>query len=118
MLIIVSINSDTGYRAVPQLPAGEDDYGEKFKDLPVCPAFKQIGELRGPFDLGLIPIGAYWPRWYVYPPPASIFPYNVPLFRYFFSCWNFAGVQGLSQKLCFSSMHSMCHVWIINDCTS
>lgn len=68
MLTMVSINSDTGYRAVPQLPVGVDDYGEEFKDLPVCPAFKQIGELRGPFDLGLIPIGAYWPRWYVCPP--------------------------------------------------
>lgn len=69
MLTLASINSDTGYRAVPQLPVGVDDYGEEFKDLPVCPAFKQIGELRGPFDLGLIPIGAYSPRWYVYPPP-------------------------------------------------
>lgn len=73
MLTMVSINSDTGYRAVPQLPAGVDDYGEEYKDLPVCPAFKQIGELRGPFDLGLIPIGAYWPRWYVYPPLVSVF---------------------------------------------
>lgn len=72
MLTMVSINSDTGYRAVPQLPVGVDDYGEEYKDLPVCPAFKQIGELRGPFDLGLIPIGAYWPRWYVYPPPPTV----------------------------------------------
>jgi N-acyl-phosphatidylethanolamine-hydrolysing phospholipase D len=28
----------------------------------VCPAFAQIGTHRGPFDLGLIPIGAYEPR--------------------------------------------------------
>lgn len=53
---------DTGYRAVPQLPQGVDDWGPDLKHLPVCPAFKQIGEFRGPFDLGLIPIGAYRPR--------------------------------------------------------
>jgi len=41
-------NRDTGYRAVPHhIPEGEFDYGEAHKDLPVCPAFKQIGELRG-----------------------------------------------------------------------
>ena len=54
---------DTGYRAVPELPKEEDDYGEAYADLPYCPAFKQIGDLRGPFDLGLIPIGAYDPRY-------------------------------------------------------
>ncbi|CRG92021.1 N-acyl-phosphatidylethanolamine-hydrolyzing phospholipase D [Talaromyces islandicus] len=53
---------DTGYRAVPQLPQGVDDWGADLAHLPVCPAFKQIGEHRGPFDLGLIPIGAYMPR--------------------------------------------------------
>ncbi|KAJ8607492.1 hypothetical protein MRB53_040264 [Persea americana] len=53
---------DTGYRTVPEVPDGEFDYDEKYSDLPVCPAFKEIGELRGPFDLGLIPIGAYDPR--------------------------------------------------------
>lgn len=77
------INSDTGYRAVPQLPVGVDDYGEKFKDLPVCPAFKQIGELRGPFDLGLIPIGAYSPRWYVYPPTRINFSPQHPTLQLF-----------------------------------
>jgi N-acyl-phosphatidylethanolamine-hydrolysing phospholipase D len=55
--------SDTGYRAVPKESEGTDDYADEYKDLPVCPAFKQIGELRGGFDLGLIPIGAYVPRW-------------------------------------------------------
>lgn len=59
----VWFGGDTGYRAVPQLPDDVDDYGEEFSHLPICPAFKQIGELRGPFDLGLIPIGAYKPRW-------------------------------------------------------
>lgn len=29
---------------------------------PGCPDFAHIGRLRGPFDLGLIPIGAYKPR--------------------------------------------------------
>jgi len=33
----------------------------------VCPAFVQIGKHRGPFDLGLIPIGAYEPRWVMSP---------------------------------------------------
>ena len=53
---------DTGYRAVPELPKGVDDYGPEH-NYPHCPAFKQIGELRGPFDLGMIPIGAYDPRY-------------------------------------------------------
>lgn len=54
---------DTGYRTVPDTPKDVDDYGPEFEHLPVCPAFKQIGQHRGPFDLGLIPIGAYEPRW-------------------------------------------------------
>lgn len=58
----VWFGGDTGYRAVPELPADEDDYDEKYK-FPHCPAFKDIGDLRGPFDLGLIPIGAYAPRY-------------------------------------------------------
>ncbi|KAJ5579843.1 N-acyl-phosphatidylethanolamine-hydrolyzing phospholipase D [Penicillium hispanicum] len=53
---------DTGYRAVPYLPPETDDWDPELDHLPVCPAFKEIGELRGPFDLGLIPIGAYRPR--------------------------------------------------------
>lgn len=60
---IPSKNSDTGYRAVPNLPPSTDDYAPEFSHLPVCPAFAQIGKYRGPFDLGLIPIGAYEPRW-------------------------------------------------------
>ena len=59
----VWFGGDTGYRAVPDLPKDVDDYGPEYKDLPHCPAFKQIGDLRGPFDLGLIPIGAYDPRY-------------------------------------------------------
>lgn len=58
----VWFGGDTGYRTVPNLPKGVDDYSAEFDHLPRCPQFKQIGELRGPFDLGLIPIGAYYPR--------------------------------------------------------
>ena len=57
----VWFGGDTGYRAVPKLPQGVDDYGPGH-DYPCCPAFRHIGDLRGPFDLGLIPIGAYDPR--------------------------------------------------------
>lgn len=58
----VWFGGDTGYRAVPRLPVGTDDYSAEYESLPRCPQFKQIGHLRGPFDLGLIPIGAYYPR--------------------------------------------------------
>ncbi|PGH04975.1 hypothetical protein AJ79_06932 [Helicocarpus griseus UAMH5409] len=55
---------DTGYRAVPKLPPEIDDHGPEHQHkYPHCPAFAQIGSLRGPFDLGLIPIGAYDPRY-------------------------------------------------------
>tara|TARA_R110002003_G_scaffold55_5_gene4957 strand:- start:1731 stop:2693 length:963 start_codon:yes stop_codon:yes gene_type:complete len=47
----------------PAPPPDTDDYGPAFAHLPVCPAFAQIGAHRGPFDLGLIPIGAYEPRY-------------------------------------------------------
>lgn len=40
---------DTGYRTVR--------HGEKVEDQPVCPAFAEIGETIGPFDLAMIPIG-------------------------------------------------------------
>ncbi|SPO02669.1 related to Zn-dependent hydrolase (beta-lactamase superfamily) [Cephalotrichum gorgonifer] len=58
----VWFGGDTGYRRVPKVPKGADDYGPEYEALPHCPQFKQIGDLRGPFDLGLIPIGAYHPR--------------------------------------------------------
>ena len=58
----VWFGGDTGYRAVPELPKGVDDYGPDH-NYPHCPAFSDIGRLRGPFDLGLIPIGAYDPRY-------------------------------------------------------
>eukprot|EP00299_Pterocystis_sp_00344_P010918 c5000_g1_i1.p1 GENE.c5000_g1_i1~~c5000_g1_i1.p1 ORF type:complete len:391 (+),score=68.96 c5000_g1_i1:215-1387(+) len=50
---------DTGYRDVPRGFKGDE------KSLDVCPAFQEIGEVIGPFDLALIPIGAYSPRWFM-----------------------------------------------------
>jgi N-acyl-phosphatidylethanolamine-hydrolysing phospholipase D len=69
----VWFGGDTGYRAVPELPKDVDDYGPEYAHLPHCPAFKQIGDLRGPFDLGLIPIGAYDPRFIMSPMHANPF---------------------------------------------
>ena len=40
---------DTGYRTVFE--------GENEDKVPVCPAFKEIGEKVGPFDFAMIPIG-------------------------------------------------------------
>jgi N-acyl-phosphatidylethanolamine-hydrolysing phospholipase D len=34
-------------------------------NLPICPAFEEIGRQLGPFDLAMIPIGAYSPRWFM-----------------------------------------------------
>ncbi|GJN91758.1 hypothetical protein Rhopal_004781-T1 [Rhodotorula paludigena] len=48
---------DTGYRTVPR---GDD---VALDELAVCPAFAEIGRREGPYDLGMIPIGAYEPRW-------------------------------------------------------
>jgi N-acyl-phosphatidylethanolamine-hydrolysing phospholipase D len=59
---------DTGYRTVPE---GIDELGPGFDALPKNPHFAQIGDLRGPFDLGLIPIGAYHPRFMYSPVHAS-----------------------------------------------
>ena len=71
---------DTGYRSVPERLDGQDDYAEEHAHLPRCPAFSQIGEHRGPFDLGLIPIGAYMPRWIMSPMHANPFD-SVNIFR-------------------------------------
>ncbi|KAF2994113.1 hypothetical protein E8E14_000582 [Neopestalotiopsis sp. 37M] len=62
---------DTGYRTVPD---DMEEFGPGFDDLPVNPHFAQIGELRGPFDLGLLPIGAYHPRMMYSPVHSS--PYD------------------------------------------
>ncbi len=68
----VWFGGDTGYRTVGRPPPGgggggggeegEDYDCEAFAALPSCPQFRRIGERAGPFDLGLIPIGAYAPR--------------------------------------------------------
>jgi N-acyl-phosphatidylethanolamine-hydrolysing phospholipase D len=76
----VWFGGDTGYRAVPKLAKDVDDYGPDLAHLPYCPAFKQIGELRGPFDLGLIPIGAYDPRHIMSPMHANPFD-SVEIFK-------------------------------------
>lgn len=34
-------------------------------DSGYCPAFGEIGERLGPFDLSLVPVGAYEPRWFM-----------------------------------------------------
>lgn len=54
---------DTGYRTVPRGYSLEQE-----RTLPVCPAFKQIGERfaaggkQFAFDVAFLPIGAYHPR--------------------------------------------------------
>ena len=50
---------DTGYRYAPK------DVAET--DVPSCPAFREIGENLGPFDLSLLPIGLYSPRYLLSP---------------------------------------------------
>ncbi|KAI0688993.1 beta-lactamase superfamily domain-containing protein [Cytidiella melzeri] len=50
----VWFGGDTGYRTVFE--------GENEADVPTCPAFAEIGERIGPFDLAMIPIGAYHPQ--------------------------------------------------------
>ncbi|KIM24485.1 hypothetical protein M408DRAFT_331734 [Serendipita vermifera MAFF 305830] len=50
----VWFGGDTGYRHV--------DPHQNEEEVPVCPAFKEIGDKFGGFDLALIPIGAYNPR--------------------------------------------------------
>ncbi|KAI4153618.1 MAG: hypothetical protein LQ340_002204 [Diploschistes diacapsis] len=49
---------DTGYRTVENAQPSKEEEAAK----PRCPAFKEIGEYLGPFDLALVPIGLYSPR--------------------------------------------------------
>ena len=67
----VYFGGDTGYRTVPESSHGKDDWGKDYAYLPHCPAFEDVGKYRGPFDLGLIPIGAYDPRWVMSPMHAN-----------------------------------------------
>lgn len=73
------LHRDTGYRSVPELPEDVNDYDPHF-DFPRCPAFREIGENAGPFDLGLIPIGAYDPRYIMSPMHANPFD-SVNIFK-------------------------------------
>ncbi|KAI8637285.1 beta-lactamase superfamily domain-containing protein, partial [Parasitella parasitica] len=62
----VFFGGDTGYRSVPASTKPESEYDYEYLDtLPHCPAFREIGDKIGPFDLALIPIGAYSPRWFM-----------------------------------------------------
>ena len=57
---------DTGYRSTPNKFPEEDL--EKF---PCCPAFKQIGNIHGPFDLACIPVGPVYPASIISPDHAN-----------------------------------------------
>ncbi|KAI8081710.1 beta-lactamase superfamily domain-containing protein, partial [Halteromyces radiatus] len=62
----IFFGGDTGYRTVPATAGPEKEYDEDYLEtLPHCPAFKEIGNTIGPFDVALIPIGAYSPRWFM-----------------------------------------------------
>lgn len=60
--------------ALPPVTFQLTAFTNPFTFLSAGPAFAEIGELRGPFDLGLIPIGAYDPRWIMSPMHAN--PYD------------------------------------------
>jgi N-acyl-phosphatidylethanolamine-hydrolysing phospholipase D len=51
-------SGDTGYCHV----ANDDEPSHHNAPHPPCPAFAEIGELYGPFDLALVPIGCFRPR--------------------------------------------------------
>ncbi|KAF2270348.1 Metallo-hydrolase/oxidoreductase [Lojkania enalia] len=51
-------SGDTGYCYVPS----DDQLSHHNAPYPPCPAFSEIGELYGPFDLALLPIGCFQPR--------------------------------------------------------
>lgn len=57
----MGVGSD-GLVLTPGYAAVESETYEIDESVPVCPAFKQIGERFGGFDLAFIPIGAYAPR--------------------------------------------------------
>lgn len=56
----VWFGGDTAYRCVPRGMPREEEH-----TLPHCPAFKEIGGKFGGFDLAMIPIGAYSPRFFM-----------------------------------------------------
>ncbi len=54
---------DSGYRSVPR---GAADTPTLRSSQPHCPAFRDVGDALGPFDLAALGIGAYSPRWFMY----------------------------------------------------
>lgn len=54
---------DTGYRTVPKPGLSHEEEAKS----PHCPAFAEIGECLGPFDLSLLPIGLCQPRTFMSP---------------------------------------------------
>ncbi|KAJ4345408.1 uncharacterized protein N0V89_011538 [Didymosphaeria variabile] len=58
---------DTGYCHV----TSNDEPSHHNAPHPPCPAFAEIGDLYGPFDLALLPIGCYQPRSLLSPQHAS-----------------------------------------------
>lgn len=57
---------DTGYRSVPA-PDPISSEPKPESSLPHCPAFLEIGDRFGPFDLALLPIGLFLPRHFMSP---------------------------------------------------
>jgi len=69
---------DTGYHSIPRSHIYKyhcnpneisydphyDHDNQQIQNLPKCPIFKELGEKYNGFDLALLPIGAYSPRWY------------------------------------------------------
>ncbi|KAK5193552.1 hypothetical protein LTR92_006923 [Exophiala xenobiotica] len=49
---------DTAYRTIPAKNMSREEEDAQ----PFCPTFKQVGDLLGPFDLALLPIGLCEPR--------------------------------------------------------
>ena len=53
---------DTGYSSVLEADMENDSTLDSPRERECCPAFKELGNKLGPFDLACIPIGAYLPR--------------------------------------------------------
>lgn len=49
---------DTAYRSIHSMDLSREEEDAQ----PACPTFKQVGEMLGPFDLALLPIGLCEPR--------------------------------------------------------
>ncbi|KAF6000831.1 hypothetical protein F1559_001039 [Cyanidiococcus yangmingshanensis] len=64
---------DTAYRVIDESNEGypypteaeRQQLAEQYPKRKPCPAFRTIGDKWGPFDLAMIPIGAYSPRWFM-----------------------------------------------------